>query len=119
MFDYSPPLKPWNVLGTLVFIMAASMITGSSGALLIVTTAMHSSAGWAYAADMELEEQLPPDLEQSDPSIDDVPTADLEPSQIEIGQPPPADFEPSEPSIDDTPSADFEPSEPEVEEPEE
>ena len=75
------------------------------------------STGRVLAADMEIEEPPPADLEPSRPEIEQPPPAYLEQSNPSIDDAPPADFEPSAPEIEQTLPADLEPSEPEIEEP--
>ena len=81
--------NPCNILGVLVVLVAAALVTRLPGTPWDGTTAQQRPALRTSAADMEIEER------------------------------PAADFEPSEPEIEPPPSADFEPSEPEVKAPEE
>ena len=96
--------KLCNVLGVLVVLVAAALVTRLPGTPWDGTTAQPRPALRTSAADMEIEER---------------PAADFEPSEPEMDDAPPADFEASEPEVEQPPSADFEPSEPEVEAPDE
>ena len=94
--------KPCNVLGVLVVLVAAALVTRPPGTPWDGTTAQQHPALRTSAADMEIEERPAADFEPSEPEIDDAPPADFEAAQPEVEPPPSADFEPFEPE-DETP----------------
>ena len=105
------------VFSVLVLVVAIFVVIGPSSALPSSTAVMVCSTGRVLAADMEIEEPRPAELEPSRPEIEQPPPAYLEQSNPSIDDAPPADFELSAPEIEQTLPADLEPSEPEIEEP--
>ena len=92
--------KPCNVLGVLVVLVAAALVTRLPETPWDGTTAQQRPALRTAAADMEIEERPAADFEPSEPELDDAPPADFEAAQPEVEPPPSADFEPSEPEIE-------------------
>ncbi len=105
------------VFSVLVLVTAIFVVIGPSSVLPGCTAVMVYSTERVLAADMEIEEPPPADLEPSRPEIEQPPSAYLEQSNPSIDDAPPADFEPSAPDIEQTLPADLEPSELEIEEP--
>ena len=105
------------VFSVLVLVVATFVVIEPSNALPSCTAMMVCSTGRVLAADMEIEEPLPADLEPSRPEIEQPPPAYFEQSNPSIDDAPPVDFELSTPEIEQTLPADLEPSEPEIEAP--
>ena len=76
--------KPCKVLGVLVVLVAAALVTRLPGTPWDGTTAQQRPALRTSAADMEIEERPAADFEPSEPELDDAPPADFEAAQPEV-----------------------------------